>query len=254
MSKSSLGELRKCADKLKKKRGSVLVPFLMDETRSIDHYTVSEIYEHLEKTTKGEPCEKIDVLIHSGGGDADTAYHLATILQELCKGKLTMIVPRYAKSGATLLACGGDVIAMGLPSELGPVEPQIQDPTSGRWIATSSIYHTIDYLKALPRCPLLEEMTKRLPVMEIGDHQRQIKHVYNDLKRLLVAGMFKGDKDREEKAHKVADKLTKGYEYHGKTITLREAREIGLKVEELPKDQWELVWRIFRIFEKEVLI
>lgn len=254
MPKNALKELLKHAGKLEKKRGSVLVPLLMDETRSIDHYSVSEIYEHLEKGIKGGACEKMDVILHSEGGDADCAYHLAIILQEMCEGELTMIIPRYAKSAATMVACGGDVIAMGLPSELGPVDPQIQDPTSGRWISSSSIYNTIDYLKTLPACPLLQEMTKRLPVMEIGDHERQIKHVYNDLKRLLVARMFKGDEDKEKEAHEVADKLAKGYEYHGKAITLREAREMGLKVEELPEDQWKSVWRIFRIFEKEALL
>ena len=39
--------------------------------------------------------------------------------------KLTFIIPRWAKSAATLLVCGGDEILMTPVAELGPLDPQI---------------------------------------------------------------------------------------------------------------------------------
>lgn len=249
--------LEKLSKELMRLRNSLVVPIFMDDTRSIDALLVSEIYDRLENVTTKQVPLNIDVIIHSGGGDADNAYHLATMFQDYCKGggKLSMIIPRFAKSAATLLACGGDVIVMGMPSELGPIDPQVEDPTSGRWISTVSIYNTIDYLKTLERGPLLEEMTAKLPVMEIGDYQRQIRHIQELLKELLIKRMFRySGKYKETVTKAISEKLTTGYTYHGRTITLKEAKNIGLKIEQLPKVQWSLVWKMFRIFEKGVLL
>ena len=43
----------------------------------------------------------------------------------LAKDRFLAVVPRRAKSAATLLALGADEIHMGLMSELGPIDPQI---------------------------------------------------------------------------------------------------------------------------------
>lgn len=244
----ALEEMTRELDELTKIRGTFIVPILMDETRSISHYFVSEAYDRLLNSSI--TTKNIDVLIHSAGGDADAAYHLATILQEICEGKLTMIVPRYAKSAATLLACGGDVIIMDLPSELGPIDPQLEDPITGRYISGSSVRNTIKYIQELSG-PLLRELCQRLPVIQIGDHESLVKHIEECLEELLCERMFKGE---AEKAKKIAEKLTTGYSYHGRAITLREAKKIGLKIETLPREQWQKIWKIFRIFEKEVLV
>jgi hypothetical protein len=244
----ALEDMARELEELAKIRGTFILPILMDETRSISHYFVSEVYDRLLNSSI--TAKNIDVIIHSAGGDADAAYHLATILQEICEGKLTMIVPRYAKSAATLLACGGDVVVMDLPSELGPIDPQLEDPVTGRYISGSSVRNTIKYIQELSG-PLLKELCQRLPVIQIGDHESLVEHVEECLKELLCERMFK---DETEKAKEIAEKLTTGYSYHGRAITLREAKKVGLKIETLPRDQWQKVWKVFRIFEKEVLV
>ena len=69
--------------------------------------------------------DDLHVIIESGGGDADAAYHIAKLLDAHFKGILKYIVPRFAKSAATLMVCGGNKIVMGETSELGPLDPQI---------------------------------------------------------------------------------------------------------------------------------
>lgn len=66
------------------------------------------------------------VLIESGGGDAHFAYRLARLLQRRTK-ELTMIVPQYAKSAATLLALSAKHLALSRDAELGPLDVQIWD-------------------------------------------------------------------------------------------------------------------------------
>jgi len=255
MKSESISQMEELCEKLSKQRNSTVIPLLMDETRSITHYLVSEVYDQIKSIEEqGLLKEDVDVILHSGGGDVDAAYHLGLILQGVCKGNLTIIIPRYAKSAATLLACSGNTIAMDLPSELGPIDPQIEDPTTKRWVSILSITKTIDFLKTLEKGPLLEELAKRIPVLEIGDYDRLIRHVCTCVEELLLRRMLKNDKNRKELASKIAKALTQKFQHHGMCIDISKAKEIGLKVVQLPPEQWKIVWKIFRIFEAEFLV
>ena len=70
---------------------------------------------------------KIDVIVDSSGGDIDAAYNLSNLFRRFAKEELNFIVPRWAKSAATLLVCSGDKIFMAPVTELGPLDPQITD-------------------------------------------------------------------------------------------------------------------------------
>jgi hypothetical protein len=68
----------------------------------------------------------IALLIDSPGGLATASYKLARILQRRCGG-FVALVPRYAKSAATLLCLGAQTIVMDEHAELGPLDAQIFD-------------------------------------------------------------------------------------------------------------------------------
>ena len=90
--------------------------------------------------------ENLDVIIDSGGGDADAAYHIAKLFHKNFKGEITYIIPRFAKSAATLLVCGGDKIIMGPTSELGPLDPQILQKNN-QPISAKSVQSTLNLIK-----------------------------------------------------------------------------------------------------------
>jgi hypothetical protein len=68
----------------------------------------------------------VGLLIESSGGDADYAYQIARLFQRRTKN-FTVIVPRYAKSAATLIALGATDLIMGRDAELGPLDVQVFD-------------------------------------------------------------------------------------------------------------------------------
>ncbi|MGI8856575.1 MAG: SDH family Clp fold serine proteinase [Thermomicrobiales bacterium] len=70
--------------------------------------------------------ETVALLIHSGGGQGDVAYQIASLLQRHCNGFIA-IIPQYAKSAATLLALGANEIWLADSAQLGPVDVQIRD-------------------------------------------------------------------------------------------------------------------------------
>jgi hypothetical protein len=73
------------------------------------------------------PNTEIALVIDSPGGDAHVAYQLAMVLRRRCE-KFTAIVPRWAKSAATLLSLAADEIYLGENGQLGPLDVQIYDP------------------------------------------------------------------------------------------------------------------------------
>src|ERR1019366_1586842 len=72
------------------------------------------------------PKQKIALVIDSPGGQADVAYQLAMILRRRC-GSFMAIIPRWAKSAATLLSLAADEIYLGEDGQLGPLDVQIYD-------------------------------------------------------------------------------------------------------------------------------
>src|SRR5260370_9359833 len=71
------------------------------------------------------PAENLHLMLVSPGGDGEVAVRLVRAAQARC-ARMTVIVPDYAKSAATLLALGAHEIMMGPTSHLGPVDPPFQ--------------------------------------------------------------------------------------------------------------------------------
>ena len=105
---------------------------------------VDDTFEELRSNYKD--CKgRLDIIVGSGGGDIDAAYNLAMLFRKYGTEELNFIVPRWAKSAATLLVCSGDKILMSPIAELGPLDPQItqMNPFEGRLEQFSPLH--IDY-------------------------------------------------------------------------------------------------------------
>jgi len=221
---------------LEKVRGSVVLCLYSSIDRSIIDWA-NEVCQSEKK--KKVQTEKLDVIINSGGGDIDAAYHLAKIFDEIPKKELNYIVPRYAKSAATLLACGGDNIFMGETSELGPLDPQIIRPDGSRFSALA-VKQALKLLKDEFKDDNLETatiMTHKLNPIDLGEIDRTIGISKKYLSELLNMRMFKGKKGSGRKIQKIAEVLASGYTHHSYLIDAKEAKEkLGLVVKR-PKDQ-----------------
>ena len=100
-------------------------PFLLTDD-PITPETVDNVFDELQEIS--DTCledGRLVVVVDSGGGDIDAAYNLAMLFRKYGSEQLTFVVPRWAKSAATLLVCGGDSVIMTPVAELGPLDPQI---------------------------------------------------------------------------------------------------------------------------------
>jgi Serine dehydrogenase proteinase len=195
--------------------------------------------------------EPIALLIDSPGGFAKCAYQIASLLKACCGG-FTAVVPRCAKSAATLLALGADTILLGRHAELGPLDAQYHDPEREEWVSALDEVQALERLHAFsleafdrtmflltPRTrkkvetllPLVLDYIAKmmLPLFEKIDAvhytqvSRSLKVAEEYAIRLLQA------KYQRKKAEEIARRLVSYYPEHGFVIDGAEAAAFGLE-------------------------
>lgn len=189
-------------------------------------------------------CGNVALLIDSPGGLADVAYRIARIFQR--SGGFTVVIPRYAKSAATLLSLGARCAIMGDEAEIGPLDAQLWDhereePGSAlNEVQALDQLHTVA-LQHLDRtmttivggtkkrtdvllpiaakfvsdmmCPMLEKIdavhyAKQARILAVAEHYAS--------RLLVIAGV------PAETANKIADRLVNRYPEHDFVIDRHE--------------------------------
>src|SRR5437899_2255005 len=85
------------------------------------------VHEHLRSITTPRDETRIDLFLHSNGGDGVVPWKLVTLLREYCT-ELSVLVPHHAFSAATLAALGADRVVMHRMGMLGPTDPTVANP------------------------------------------------------------------------------------------------------------------------------
>ena len=224
-------------------------PLLMGDS-FIDRGLVDEVFDDLRKRFDQRPeHDKLVVLLESSGGDINAAYNISQLLRRYGKERLEIVIPRWAKSAATLLACSGDVIKMTPVSELGPVDPQITElnPLEDRLERFSplDIESTLELIRseyAEGNKEMAAALLQRLQFpMTLGSFKKTLDLSKQYLGALLSTRMLRG---RTDEAQEAARLLTEGYSNHGYCINLAECQKIGLEAVEIEEPQLGMVWEI----------
>jgi hypothetical protein len=202
--------------------------------------------------------EKVALVIDSPGGDPAAAYRLATFLRDRCGG-FVAVVPRRAKSAATLLALGADEIVVGEYGELGPLDMQLPDPQTDELASALNEYQSLyqlyefawsafdDTMRRLrKRCQLTT--TELMPIAirtAIGLTRPLLEdldtvHYTYVSRELMLANAYAirllrhDHKYEEDEASDIAGHLVGDYYDHGFVIDAEEAERIGLRTVKKP--------------------
>lgn len=243
---------------LGERRKTNCFPLLLGGQQDIHAELVDRVFDDLTK--RGNAGGSLDVIIASSGGDIDAAYNLALLFRRFGKKRLTFIIPRWAKSAATLLACAGDEILMTPVAELGPLDPQItaMNPLEQRVERFSPLHieSTLQLIRdefSKGNDKLAEGLMQRLQFpLTLGSFKKLLEVGQDYVEKLLSSRMLK---DAPDGAKKIGRELTTGYADHSWCITVEEASKIGLKAVEIEEGLLEVVWEIHRLHgEKERLV
>jgi hypothetical protein len=196
-------------------------------------------------------------IVDSIGGDIDAAYNLAMLFRRYGPDTLRFIVPRWAKSAATLLVCAGDNILMTPVAELGPLDPQITEfnPLERRLEQFSPLHieSTLEMIRQEYKDgneKLAKALMERLQFpLTLGSFKKSLEIGEQYLLKLLETRMLSGDE--KVPPREVAKRLTRGYANHGFCINIEEARSIGLKADELVGEELDIVWEVHRLNNKK---
>jgi hypothetical protein len=183
-----------------------------------------DIYSSVTTFTDKKP---LLLVLFSTGGDIGSAYLIGKLCREYSNDKLVIVVPRVAKSAATLLCCAADEIHMGSLSELGPIDPQIDElPALG---LKNSIEHIAQLVKKTPESAEMfaKYLHDSLKPIDLGYYERVAESAQQYAERLLST--HSSNLPREASA--IANDLVYAYKDHSFVIDKTEAGQIfGSKI------------------------
>lgn len=133
---------------------------------SINQLDLTSFSDLIEKIND----DKIDILIHSPGGSAEATEQLVSMLRENFKD-IRFIIPRMAKSAATMLALSGNKILMDDRSELGPTDPQVMIPVPGgiMFVPAKSILNGFNKARSIIESEGTDSLPAYLPMLNKYD-------------------------------------------------------------------------------------
>lgn len=181
--------------------------------------------------------------MHSTGGYIEPAYLIGKLLHEYSANPLNIVVPRRAKSAATLVCCAASRIHMGSLSELGPIDPQLDKLPA--LALKNSIEHIAELVTEFPQATNLFAQYLSLTVkpIHIGYYERIAKSAAQYAIRLLDQ-----HKDTLEKTPgEIAYALVYSYNDHSFVIDKQEAKNIfGEKTLQHNTKEYELGNAIYK--------
>jgi Serine dehydrogenase proteinase len=111
--------------------GSVVVTYLTSTRPNLEAPMAMDaipiIHQHLDAIPTPKEETRIDLFLHSNGGDGVVPWKLITLMREYCT-ELSVLVPHHAFSAATLAALGADRVVMHRMGMLGPTDPTVANP------------------------------------------------------------------------------------------------------------------------------
>lgn len=193
--------------------------------RYIDINDSEEVIRAIRLTDKQTP---IDLIVHAPGGLVLASLQIAHALSAH-PAKVTVHVPHYAMSGATLIALAADEVVMDDHAVLGPVDPQVAS------------FPAASVLAAVNRKSVDRVDDRTLILADIAE--KAIAQVRGAVKQLLVEHM------PEAEAERAATMLTTGTWTHDHPLTADVARLLGLPV---VKDLDPMIYDLMRLFPQPV--
>ncbi|MFO7947002.1 MAG: hypothetical protein R6V19_09310 [Armatimonadota bacterium] len=206
--------------------------------------------------TNTDLSDGLALVINSGGGAGLTTEKIIQICKTYGNGEFITIVPKMAKSAATMICLGSSEIWMAETAELGPVEPQfpIPDTETGyfRYVQARNIIESYESLiKEATETdgnvePYLQQLQRYDP--RIIEELKDAESLSEDISISALKEGMMNDKSKEDIKQCVQvlldPKITAS---HGRAIYPQTAKDCGLKIRTIrPDDEmWPILHELY---------
>jgi hypothetical protein len=256
---------------LEAERGTHVIAYMTATRAGLDVSMAMDVvplfYEHLQVLPGDRDDRKVDLFIHSNGGDGVVPWRLVTLIREHCS-EFSVLVPHRAFSAATLTALGADEVVMHPMGMLGPTDPTVTNPFNPRdeqnpaqllGISVEDVasYFTLVHEDVGVRhddgvVQALRTLSDRVHPLALGNVKR-ITSQSRMLGEKLLRTRQKDDLGEHE-ISEVIKKLSAELYYHGHPINRHEARDdLGLSfVKDATPAVAERMWEVFQAFDADM--
>ncbi|MCE7966659.1 MAG: hypothetical protein DYH04_14950 [Nitrospira sp. NTP2] len=192
---------------------------LYDTRTSIDSWDADRIFRALQAENP-ERKKNVILFLVSNGGKIEPAYQITKICKKYSTSLFQVVIPRRAKSAATLMAIGADIVHMGPFGELGPIDPQLDGlPALG---VRRSLEIIAGICASYPKSSdaFAKYLGSKLTIEQIGYCDRVSESAAQYAERLLQ----KKPGISASEASLMAKRLVYEYKDHGFVIDVEEAQ------------------------------
>ncbi|MBM3334993.1 hypothetical protein FJY63_10065 [Candidatus Sumerlaeota bacterium] len=228
----------------------LLVSYFVDYHFGLLDSSDAQILEDLLQAT-ARPF-RLFLILDGPGGFGLAAEQIVNVCRTYGGGSFSVIVPKMAKSAATVICLGADKLILGPTAELGPIDPQIRLPDGTVTSATSYVRRYEQLLeKAETTKGNIEPFLMGLKVFDplmVEDLEREIELSKKVAQDALFSGMWKGKKRTKELTERLkifTDVAAKGS--HGRAILYEEIRDLDINVQQITpeSDLWASLWELY---------
>ena len=215
----------------------------------------ADMLEEVLQNSELADGHELVLLVNSPGGQALPAERIVNICRTYGGGKFSVIVPKAAKSAATMICLGANEIHMSPTSELGPIDPQISirnEDGSERYFAAHEIIESYNGLmKAANRTRgRVEPFLQQLNRFDARDIHRIVSA--QNLSESIAVGCLKHGVFSRLSELQIKRKISPFLDptsttVHGRPIFHAVAEKCGLnvKLHDPRGDFWTTVWKLY---------
>ena len=220
----------------------------------LDDSDVDMLEEVLRNTLSNN--DQLFLLLNCPGGEALAAERIISICRSFSHANsFVVIVPKRAKSAATMVCMGASEIWMSATSELGPIDPQIPIQEGGRVVKYLAAHEIIEsYNKLMTDANQtkgrIEPYLQQLNRFDARDIQR-IVSAQQLSESIAVRSLHSGamhEKTERQIRRKIKPFLEPTYaKVHGRPFYPELATKCGLpvKVQDIRGELWQLIWHLY---------
>lgn len=236
---------------------------------------VITVREELKTNIKAKAADlRIDLIIHSWGGDVYSAFKIIKTIREYCS-EVYAIIPIRAVSAGTLITLGSDKIYLGNQSQLGPLDLPTEHPTiEGTRVSSIDCIQSLAYLEGILKSnaenryrelrhdiglgkkdsitlaydialKFVHPLSSKIDPIQTSKSSRDLEIAKLYGSELLKSYMLKNDPLRIKNSDKIITELVYNYPAHGFAIWFDEANRIGLEVDKAENyKDWDKVFKL----------
>ena len=235
---------------IEKKLGGRVVSYYIHPGGGMVQDDVKYFYSHLKNIGRQE---KLYFILVSSGGDGQSAWRIASLLNSFCN-ELIIVLPEMAASAATILSLAADELIMTPLAYLTAVDTSLYHPLNPRDNKNNSVPVGLDEVKRAIKM-LTENVKEETSLHEI--YKTIFSYIHpvalgaversTNLSEMLCRNIIelrKKNKVAPELVTEIIRRLNSSYPSHTYPIPRHKARELGLTVTDSDKELDNLLWQL----------